>query len=290
MPDPIVYLNGQFLPQSQAMLPINDRGTQFGDGVYDVVRYFAQQPFAMQAHQDRLARSLRQIHLDPLPCFDALPKLSAQLLEHNGLSDAIVYWQITRSPAQANRDRLYPETLQHHVLLTATLARSLAQEQTACPATCCLHPDQRWARCDIKTLNLLPSVLAKNHAHRLGYDDALLHRGNTITEATAANLFLIAGDTLQTHPCNHHILPGINRQIVIDLARSLKLNLEETSFSIAALLQADGAFLTGTTTLLRPISTIDSTFFPTDHPILSRLRQALLAHIADKTKLPPSSV
>ncbi len=277
--EPIVYLDGAFLPQSQAALPVDDRGAAFGDGAYEVVRYFAGKPFAMQPHLNRLARSLDEIRLDAPDAFDALPALSTQLLERNGLRDATVYWQVTRGAAGGARDRLHPEAVEHHVLLTASPAQGLADEEHARPISCCLQPDIRWGRCDIKALVLLPTVMARNHAQRRGFGDAILHHGDTVTEATAANLFIVSDGELWTHPADTRVLWGVTRRIVIDLAREIGVHVREEPFSIAQMLAAEAVFLTGTTVLLKPVDAIDGAPLATDHPIARQLRRALLARV-----------
>jgi D-alanine transaminase len=253
--DPIVYLNGSYLPKSKASFSVEDRGTMFGDGVYEVLRYFKGQALAGDKHLDRFRRSLEAIKIQAPKDVDQLEDISRQVLERNHWDDASIYWQITRGPAA--RDRTFPPAARPTVLVIATPQPPL--DLAAEPLEVCtmLAEDIRWSRSAIKSLMLLPAVLHYNAARTAGYDDAILHRGRVITEATGANLFMVRDCQLHTHPDDAWILNGITRQIALQIAEQLGLPGHQQAFTIDELKSADELFLTGTTTMITAVTQVD---------------------------------
>lgn len=254
-PSPQVYLNGQFLPRAQANFDLEDRGTMFGDGVYEVVRYYFGQPLALHAHLDRLRRSLTAIELPAPAEVEHLGEITRQLIERNATPEASVYWQITRGPAP--RKHALPAAPRPTVLV---LAYPLAALDPAAPAPrlkAILAADERWHRCCIKTLMLLPNVLAKNRALCAGADEAILHRAGIITEGSATNVFAVREGVLWTRPADQWILAGITRQLVLTLAGQLGLTVRQEAFSVEQLAAADEIFITGSTTQIASIVNMD---------------------------------
>ncbi|MFI4859994.1 MAG: aminotransferase class IV [Phycisphaerales bacterium JB063] len=253
MPEPVVYLNGEFLPKPDATLSVDERGVLFADGVYEVVRYFHGQPFTLEQHTDRLARSLDGIDL----CFDArsLGGISDQLVARNALQEARVYWQVSRGAA--TRSHIIDPATAPTVYLTAEPAEPLLPDAPLPTITAITVPDDRWTNCWIKSLMLVPNTLAKTKAHTKGAGEAIFIRDGRVTEGSSTNCFAVFDGELYTHPADRYILEGITRNVVIDLARRLGIPVHEQAFSAIDLPAADACFITGTGTLLAAITAID---------------------------------
>jgi D-alanine transaminase len=253
MSAPTVYLNGHFLHRTHATLSVDERGVQFADGVYEVVRYFNGKAFTMVEHLDRLKRSLDGIELR---CdADAVASISDELVHRNGLAEARVYWQITRGSAP--RNHVIDETLTPTIYLSAEEAPRLVAEDPIPSISVITTLDDRWHNCWIKSLMLLPNSLAKTRAAKAGADEALFVRDGRVTEGASTNCFAVFDGELYTHPADRFILEGITRNIVIALAKELDIPLHEQAFSSADLPGADEVFITGTGTLLAAVTTID---------------------------------
>lgn len=251
MPEPLVYLNGQFVAYDDARVPVEDRGMQFADGVYEVVRYYDARPFRMQQHLARLVRSAAGIEL-PLPPIEEVRQAMDALVEKHGLKDAAVYLQITRGPApRAHGLVMDPKPT---VIAIAREARSVRPRPTLRVITV---SDDRWARCYLKTTALLPNALARERARRLGADDGIFVRDGFVMEATASNVFVVMSGRLLTPPLTNYILAGITREAIIELARSEGISVGEEPVSAHLIYQADEVFLTGTNSELGPIVAVD---------------------------------
>jgi D-alanine transaminase len=271
----IVFLNGQFLPRSQAKLDIEDRGAMFADGVYEVTRYYAGRPFAMEAHLARLRRSLAAIRVDAPADVEKLGDISDQLIARNRMSDAIVYWQVTRGSAP--RRHAFPT-----LFAIAYAALPFNPADPPPKRTVILHEDLRWHHCSIKSLMLLPNVLARQKAEESGAYEAILHRGDTITEATATSVAIVRGGELWTHPANQFILGSITRSIVLELAGKVGVPVKERTYTINEMLTADEVLLMGTTTHVSPVVRVEDHVIADGEagPASLRLHEALAGHIA----------
>jgi len=277
----VVYLNGQYLPRDQARLDVEDRGTLFADGVYEVVAYFNGRPLAMPQHVERMRRSLQALRLPPQSA-DGLDQISDQLVARNNLRAADIYWQIPRGPAP--RNHLIPPQPRPTVLAMAYPIDAVKPGTPVRTGKVKLLDDLRWHQCWIKSLMLLPNVLAISEAQAAGFQEALLHRGDIVTECSRTSFFMVAGGELWTHPADHWILAGITRAIVIDLARQAAIPVREQTFTVAQTLAADEAFITGTINRLTAITQIDD--FPVGSgcpgPITNRLNDLYQAYICDR--------
>lgn len=279
MPDePIIYLNGEYLPRARATVSVDDRAMSFGDGVYEVTRYVAGRPFEMDAHLSRLRRSLAAIELVEPDEIEQLPGISDELVRRNGLPDATVYWAVTRGPGP--RDRMYPVDPRPTVLATYGAVAPLQPDGPVPTRTATVVEDLRWGRCDIKALVLLPTVLARNAAVAAGFDEAIFQRDGTVTEATAANLYIARDGAIHTHPLGRAILGGITRRVVLDLARGLDIPIVEQPFDVDTMLDADEVFLTGTTTHVTGVTRIDDRSFEVG-AVTRRLYDALMRTMLD---------
>lgn len=250
-----VYLNGEFVPYAKALIPVEDRGNLFADGVYEVVRLYGGRPLAMQAHMERLERSAAEIRL-PEVDYAALAKAALELAARNKVGDGTLYIHISRGAAP--RNHLFPQGVQPTVFVTARgLARpeaSYREEGVACITT----PDIRWHRCDIKTVGLLPNVLAKQAARDAGAFDAIFIRDDgVVTEATSANVFAVADGQIVTHPENNLILPGITRRLVLALAQEAGIPAAFRAIVNDELATVDELFISGTTTEVMPVVRVD---------------------------------
>jgi D-alanine transaminase len=255
----IVYVNGAFVPRGEARVSVEDRGFVFGDGVYEVLRIINGRPFAARFHNERLRRSLEgiRISLAGKDSPESLTEIGRQLLKENGLLEgqATMYMQVTRG-ATTRAHNFPPPDVKPTVYISVarfTPYSDLAQNG----ASAITHPDLRWGRCDLKTLNLLPNVLASQAAKERGTFEAMLIRDGVITEGTKTNFFGVLDGTLRTHPCDDHILPGITRSILSELARELNVDLDETPILASEIPLLSELFLSGTTTDVMPVVTLD---------------------------------
>lgn len=251
-----VYLNGEYVPYEQARVPVDDRGFLFADGVYEVARVYAGKIFAMDAHLSRLADGLAAIQIE-LPELDTLAAVSEELLRRNGLEngEATIYIQVTRGAAP--RKHAFPTGVAPTVFLAARPYRDNPPEYMSEGVAAIRLPDNRWARCDIKSVSLLPNVLANQAAHAADAFEALFVRDGVVIEGSHSNLLSVYDGAVVTYPRCNYILAGITRDIVLDLARELGIPVREGPIYDAQLFDAEELFLSGTTTEVMPIVRVD---------------------------------
>lgn len=286
MPSPTVYLNGSLVTADDARVSAQDRGMAFSDGVYEVIRYAHGQAFDLQSHRARLTRSLGETRLAHAMDGHDLQAVSDELVARNACPDAKLYWQITRGDAWRNHP--IPADVTPTVFASATPIPPVEPDAPAPAARCVLADDVRWSRCDIKSLMLLPNVLALAEAREAGADDAIFVRDGIVTESTSRNVLIAAGGELLTHPADGHILHGTTRRLVIDLARELGITVHETAFDAEALRAADEVMLCSTTSDVLPVVAVDGRPIAAGvpGPMALRLRRALQQRIVDQC--PPS--
>ncbi|GGI98145.1 D-alanine aminotransferase [Alicyclobacillus cellulosilyticus] len=261
----VAYVNGVFVAADAdgAVVPLEDRGHLFGDGVYEVVRVYGGRPFLLAWHLERLAHSLAAIGLAN-PHSDAeWTSLIEQAVAQSGAAEATVYWQVTRGTAP--RAHTFPDV---QPAVTMVVRPWTAPPAPRAATLLCL-PDERWANAWVKSINLLPNVIAKENARRAGADEALLVRSGAITEGAASNLFVVHQGVLYTHPANRYILAGITRRFVLGLAHDLGIPVREVAWPLAELAAADEVFLTGTTTEVLAVDRILA--YEADLPSLHQL-------------------
>jgi D-alanine transaminase len=255
----IVYLNGAFVPRAEARISVEDRGFVFGDGVYEVLRAINGRLFATRFHNDRLKRSLEgvRISLAGVDSAESLTEIGKQLLSENGLlqGEATVYMQITRGVATRAHNFPPPDLPPTIYISVARFTPYSELARSGAPAIS--HPDLRWGRCDLKTLNLLPNVLASQTAKERGAFEAMLIRDGVVTEGSKTNFFGVVDGSLRTHPSDTHILPGITRSVLRDLARDVSIDLDETPIRSDEIPRLSELFLTGTTTDVMPVVKLD---------------------------------
>lgn len=284
----VVYLNGRFVERGEATMDIEDRGAMFGDGVYEVTRYYNGRPLAMEGHMKRLANSLAGIALEAPADVARLPGISDELVRLNQCPEAGVYWQITRGPAV--RKHAIPERVNPTVMAMAYPVKAFNPAAPPPGLTAITVEDVRWQLCSIKSLMLLPNVLAKREAMAAGADDAILHRGDTVTESTSSNVMVVQGGELWTHPADRTILGGITRGILLALAPELGLTVREEKFTVADLLAAQEVMISGTVTELAAITRVNGQLIGGGHigPVARRLREAFVRHVVRECGLAQS--
>jgi D-alanine transaminase len=274
MPE-LAYLNGEFLPIDEALVPIEDRGYQFGDAVYEFIASYNGRLFYLEEHLDRLERSLKGLYFPPVSR-ETLRKAVLTLFEKAEIQRAGIYIQISRGVSP--RNHAFPDGVLPQIVMTIREVEEKPPEMRKNGATAITVEDIRWGRCDLKTVQLLPNVLAKQQALAAGAFDAIfVSSEGVVREATSSNVCIVADGVVITHPLTPQILPGITRMAVIDLCWELNMPVLERFFKTDALYGAEEAFLTGTVTEVLPIVTIDDRPIGDGRvgPISTRLNEAL---------------
>lgn len=254
----LAYLNGQYVEQANARVSVDDRGFLFADGVYEVVRVYDGKLFLMQQHMERLRHGLGELRIRT-DMVDELPAIAERLLDENKLrsSDATVYIQVTRGAAPRAHAFPAPETAPTvYVAAKPFKQHPAAYFSDGVPAV--TVPDTRWSRCDIKSIALLPNVLANQQAKEQGAFEAIFVRNDVLIEGSHSNLFAVIGGQLLTYELCGYILGGITRKLVLERAPELGLHVHEEPIHISQLDRIDELLLTGTTTEIMPISKLDN--------------------------------
>ena len=254
MPD-IACVNGRFGPLAEAVVSIEDRGFQFGDGVYEVIRTYHGKPFAFDEHFARFERSAQALHLSLGHAKDRWIALVQQGLELCRFPETKIYLQVTRG--QAPRDHPFPVSIAPTTVLTFRELHPLDVSICKAGVRAITLDDIRWGRCDIKSVNLLANVLARQRAKEAGVFEAILVRDDLVTEGSVSNVMVVRNGALETAPEGHRILSGVTRAIVLDLARKEGLPVVERFVGRRDLLSASEVFLTGTTVEVLPVVHID---------------------------------
>lgn len=273
----VYWYNGEFMSQEEVRISPDDRGYYFGDGLYEVFRVYGGRLYEAQAHFERLIRTAQGLRMElPYPT-EVLERHLEELIALNSLKEGTVYLQFTRGLAPRNLP--FPGAKPVAMAYCREVPRPVAAMDSGIAAV--TVPDIRWLHCDYKTLNLLPNVLAKQQALDAGGDDAILHRNGTVTECSASNIMIVRGRTIFTHPADNLILHGVTRGVVLRLARSAEIAVEEQPFTIEELLSADEAFITGTTVEVTPVIRVDGRPIGRGEagPLTRRLQQLFAATI-----------
>jgi D-alanine transaminase len=275
-----VYLNGRYMDADQATVPVTDRGFLFGDGVYDVVRSAGSELVEVERHLRRITRGLHELHIALTGDRIAeLQDISRTLLRDNHVTgDAIVYWQVTRGAAP--RTHHFPPSGTAPTVFVTTSPIPLPHALRRRGSSVITVPDVRWSRCDIKSVNLLPNVLAKQQAVDAEADEAIFVRDGVIMEAASSTVFVVLDGELRTHPLTTHILPGITREIVVELASELGLPLREFPVLAQDLPRASEMFFTSTVNDIMPIVRVDGRSIGTGRP--GPITQQLYAAFAER--------
>jgi D-alanine transaminase len=272
----VVYVNGRYLAHAAAVIHVEDRGYQFADGVYEVISVYDGRLVDAKAHYDRLDRSLSELEIAPPMSRLALGHVLREVLRRNRLFRGIIYIQMTRGVAK--RDHAFPHETCTSVVVTARRGGQPRPDALETGVEIVLVPETRWARCDIKSVSLLPNVLAKQHAKSLGAFEAWFVEANgAVTEGSSTNAWIVDGDgNLVTRNLHTGILSGVTRNAVVDLAAREGVKIIERAFTADEARAAPEAFLTSTTSFVMPVVRIDGDPVANGRPgVLTRKLQAL---------------
>jgi D-alanine transaminase len=252
----ICYFNGRFMQKEDVRVSPDDRGFLFGDGVYEVICSYGGRLFKEHEHMRRLHHSLAEMRIT-LPDVDDLINVGLELLERNGMqsSYATLYFQITRGAAP--RRHAFPDVGTPPTVYVTAAPYELPMDKWNNGVTAILQPDLRWSRCDIKTISLVPNILANQKAMEAGAYEALLVRDGYVTEGTHTSFGAVIEKTLWTHPLTQHLLPGITRSIVLNLCRSEGIPVREEPVAVDRLSEASETILFATTIAVAPLVSLD---------------------------------
>jgi D-alanine transaminase len=252
----IVYFDGRFLPKEDVRVSPDDRGFLLADGAYEVIRSYHGRLFKVTEHLTRLERSLRELRFTR-PDVQRLGAVAEVLLRRNDLDrgDAVLYIQVTRGVAPRTHAFPPPQTTPT-VYLAASPFRS-SPEKWEHGVSIILMPDIRWTRCDIKSVALLPNVLASQEAKERGAEEVVFVRDGSLTEGAHTNVCAVFGEHLVTHPATRHILAGVTRRVVLDLCAELGIPVKESPIDRQALPEAGELMILGTTTEIMPVVQVD---------------------------------
>ena len=261
----IAFLNGTFLPLEDASVPVMDRGFLFGDGVYEVIPVYAGKLFRLDQHLKRLCNSLDAIRIEkPLSNADWQSMLN-ELVSRNEEPDQAVYLQVTRGVA-AKRDHAFPADCKPTVFAMSAPMPPTVDIDKISGATAVTFPDIRWKLCNIKAITLLPNVLLRQQAIDAGAAEAILIRDGYAVEGAASNLFIVKNDILVTPPNGPTLLPGVTRDLLIELAANHAVPFREADISEAELFSADEIWLTSSTREISPVTLLDETVISNGKP------------------------
>lgn len=277
MPE-IAYVNGRFGPLAEAVVSVEDRGYQFADGVYEVVATYGGCPYALEPHLTRLQNNLKALHL-PLDIRDyGLRAKLIEGLERSGFGETLIYIQVTRGVAP--RQHQFPAgPVAPTVVMTFKELHGWPPALYARGVEVISTQDLRWQRCDIKSVALLPNVLAKQEAAQVGAFEALLvDAAGRVTEGASTSAFCVEAGCLHTAPIGCHILPSITRGILLDLARTLGIPSKEAFCTLEQFKAADEVFIAGTTLEAMPVVRIDDAVIGAGSPgpITQQIRATFL--------------
>ncbi len=280
----IAYVNGAYVPHATACVHIEDRGYQFADGIYEYMVFFNRTLVDGALHLERLERSLHALEIDMPMATSALRVVIDELISRNTREDGGLYLQVTRGAAK--RDHPFPAHVRPALTITVWGSKAPKPADIDAGARAITAPDERWKRCDIKSIALLPNVLAKQKATRAGVREAwLLLPDGTVTEGAVSNAFIVRGGTVITHPLTHAILGGVTRNVVLRLAQEAGIPIEERPFSLPEALAAEEAFITSTSANVMPIVALDGNTIGEGRPgpVTRKLLALCHAHIFAQT-------
>jgi D-alanine transaminase len=254
----IAYVNGRYRPLQNANVAAEDRGYQFADGVYEVIKVLGGRACHLERHLDRLERSLAALDIAPPMTRRALESVLFETLRRNLLVDTLLYLQITRGAAP--RNHLFPKQARPSLVVTVRRPVFPGEREREEGVGVVTRPDLRWGRCDIKSISLLPNVMARQSAAAAGCREAwLIDREGMVTEGSASNAYIVdASGRLITHPLNERILGGVTRSVILELARRDGIEVVERPFSLDEAHGAREAALSSTSSWLLPVTAIDA--------------------------------
>ncbi|KGM07429.1 D-alanine aminotransferase [Methylophaga thiooxydans] len=259
-----VFLNGDFIHADQARVSVFDRGFLLGDGVYEVIPVYAGRPFRLIQHLQRLQRSLDGVRMQNPYSDDKWSDIIAQLVTENRQGDQAVYLQVTRGVAP--RDHVFPEGVEPTAFVMSNPIKPLPESYKRDGIKAITVEDIRWSQCDIKAITLLPNSLLRQKAQDVGAQEALLIRDGFMTEGSASNSYAVLDGVLYTAPKDEKVLPGITRDLVLELADKAGINYREQAVSDADLHRAEEIWISSSTREVLPVTTLDDKPVATGKP------------------------
>ena len=252
----IVFLNNKYIPFKEAKIPIEDRGFQFSDSVYEVVKVINKKILDFDFHIRRLKYSTVELKFNFKVNSKLFKNIFQNLIIKNKLSNGIIYLQITRGVQ--SREHAYKKNLKPNVIAYTTKKKFNLPNKNYRGFKAITYPDIRWGRPDIKTTSLLANIIAASEANKKGAYETILVKEKKITEAAHSNVWIIKGNNIITHPANKEILKGVTRTVLINIIKSLGLKLIEKEFTLKELYKSDEVFITSSGSLVTPITQIDN--------------------------------
>ncbi|MTH54636.1 D-amino-acid transaminase [Bacillus mangrovi] len=251
-----ILMNTELVSRSDAKVDIEDRGYQFGDGIYEVIRVYDGEIFTLDEHMERLERSAKEIKIT-LPCsLSELKERVKELVSVNAVHDGGIYMQVTRGVSA--RNHLFPGADVKAQLIAYPVPSKRPEELQKSGVEAMTLEDIRWKRCDIKSLNLLGNILAKQEASEADKFEAVMIRDGIVTEGSSTNFYAVKDGTVYTHPANHYILNGITRMKIIEACGHAGIPFEEKGIRAEDLHQYDEVFISSTTIEVMPVIRLDN--------------------------------
>ncbi|HAM79972.1 D-amino-acid transaminase [Ornithinibacillus bavariensis] len=252
---PVILSQTKFIHQDSLKFPLEERALQFGDGIYEVIRIYSGTYYLFDEHIDRLYRSAEAIKIKLLYPKKELKELLLELLKRNEMTeDGKLYMQVSRGSAP--RDHVFPKDVDPNIYAyIGSQPRNLENLKNGVAVI--TQPDIRWQNCYIKSLNLLPNVMAKQEAYEHGCYEAILHRDGLVTECSSSNVYFVKDGKIYTHPATRNILHGCVRMAIERFARDLHIPFIEEAFMLEEIQEADEIFLSSSTSEVTPIITVD---------------------------------
>ena len=251
------YLNNKYLEFKNTKIHIEDRGFQFSDSVYEVIKVFNKKILDFEFHIKRLKYSTKELSFNYKVDKDNLYKIFSNLVKKNNLINGIIYLQLTRGIQP--REHAYKKNLKPNLIIYTSKKKFNIPNKNFKGLKAITYPDIRWGRVDIKTTSLLANVMAATYAKINGVYESILFKDNKVTEGTHSNVWIIKNKKIKTHPANKEILGGVTRSILINIIKSSGFSLYEKEFSVKEMLTADEVFITSSGSLITPITQIDKT-------------------------------
>ena len=250
-----VYLNNKYVKFKDAKIHIEDRGFQFSDSVYEVIKVLNSKLLDLDFHISRLKYSTKELNFNYKVNQTSLTKIFINLVNKNKLKNGIIYLQITRGIQP--REHAYKKNLKPNIIIYTAKKKFNLPNKNYKGYKAITYPDIRWGRPDIKTTSLLANILAATEASKQGAYETILTKGKKITEAAHSNVWIVKGTKIITHPANKEILKGVTRTVLKNIIKSLNLELIEKEFSIKELLKSEEVFITSSGSLVTPITHVD---------------------------------
>jgi D-alanine transaminase len=252
----IAYLNGSYLPLENAHVSVMDRGFLFGDGVYEVIPVYGKQLFRLAHHLRRLQDSLDAVRISNPLSDEEWEHILTELITQNTGSDQAIYLQVTRGMAP-KRDHAFPEDTQPTVFAVSTPSPPPIEIDSITGIRAVTLDDIRWKHCNIKAITLLPNVLLRQEAIDAGSAEAILINDGFAIEGAASNIFIVSNGMLITPPNSHALLPGITRDLILELAADNSIPCREADIPVESLLNADEIWLSSSTREISPVTRLD---------------------------------